>query len=46
MTYQEYKDTCEENGDIPCVDQAGHKWVVSDEDDNVCYCEKCGCSEY
>lgn len=34
------------NGDIPCVDADGHIWVVNDEDENICYCEKCGCYEY
>jgi hypothetical protein len=32
--------------DIPCIDKQGHDWVVSDENENVCYCAKCGCMEY
>lgn len=34
------------NGGIPCVDSAGHDWVVNDDDENICYCCKCGCCEY
>lgn len=34
------------NGDEPCIDQHGHKFVVSDDDENICYCERCGCGEY
>lgn len=34
------------NGDVPCLDPSGHEWTVSDEDENVCYCSKCGCGEY
>lgn len=29
-----------------CTDSRGHKWVVSDENENYCYCERCGCCEY
>lgn len=38
-----YVNQCNENGDVPCADPAGHAWVISDEDENYCYCEKCGC---
>jgi hypothetical protein len=32
---------------VPCVDGTeNHKFVVSDENENVCYCERCGCIEY
>lgn len=43
---REYEEECYENGDVPCTDPAGHVWAVSDEDENYCYCEKCGCVEY
>ena len=36
----------EDPEEVPCIDKAGHEWVVSDENENVCYCEKCGCMEY
>jgi hypothetical protein len=32
--------------EIECDDPRGHKWVVSDENENICYCERCGCGEY
>jgi hypothetical protein len=33
--------------EVPCVDGTdSHKWVTSDEDENICYCEICGCREY
>lgn len=41
-----YREECYENGDVPCNDPEGHVWAVSDENDNYCYCEKCGCCEY
>lgn len=44
--YDAYQEECCEHGDVPCSDPAGHVWVVSDEDENYCYCEKCGCCEY
>jgi hypothetical protein len=32
---------------VPCMDGTeNHKFVVSDENENVCYCERCGCMEY
>lgn len=31
---------------VPCTDPGGHIWVVSDEDDDYCYCSNCGCMEY
>jgi fructose-1,6-bisphosphatase len=32
---------------IPCMDGTeNHKFVVSEENENVCYCERCGCIEY
>ena len=32
---------------VPCVDGTeSHEWVVSDENENVCYCSRCGCMEY
>jgi hypothetical protein len=32
---------------VPCMDGTeNHKFVVSDENENVCYCERCGCIEY
>lgn len=32
---------------VPCIDKTeNHKWVVSDENENICYCERCGCMEY
>jgi hypothetical protein len=32
---------------VPCVDGTeNHKFVVSEENENVCYCERCGCIEY
>ena len=32
---------------VPCVDNTeNHIWVVSDEDENICYCERCGTLEY
>jgi hypothetical protein len=41
-----YREECYENGEVPCDDPAHHVWAVSDENDNYCYCEKCGCCEY
>ena len=41
-----YREECYEHGDVPCTDPAGHVWAVSDENENYCYCEKCGCVEY
>jgi len=33
--------------EVPCIDGTGdHEWVVSDEDENYCYCSRCGCGEY
>jgi hypothetical protein len=32
---------------VPCVDGTeNHEWVISDEDENICYCSRCGCLEY
>jgi hypothetical protein len=44
--YADYEQECYESGEVPCIDTHGHSWTVSDEDDNICYCNKCGCSEY
>jgi hypothetical protein len=41
--YCDYEDGAD---DMPCLSKSGHKWVVSDESENVCYCENCGCLEY
>lgn len=41
-----YIAECHENGEIPCCDPEHHVWAVSDDNENYCYCEKCGCSEY
>jgi hypothetical protein len=41
-----YREKCNENGEVACVDPEHHVWAVSDEDDNYCYCERCGCVEY
>ncbi len=35
-----------ENGEEPCIDARGHSWTVSDENEELCYCSKCGCYEY
>lgn len=43
---EEYQLECVESGEVPCIDVKHHAWVVSDENENVCYCEKCGCAEY
>jgi hypothetical protein len=48
---REYKDEKQELVDaeivVPCVDGTeNHKFVISDENENVCYCERCGCVEY
>lgn len=33
--------------EVPCIDgKESHVWVVSDENENICYCERCGCHEY
>ena len=33
--------------DVACIDGTErHDWIVSDEDENVVYCSRCGCSEY
>jgi hypothetical protein len=33
--------------EVACVDGTeNHEWVVSDEDENVCYCSRCGTCEY
>lgn len=44
--FEAYKERCYEDGEVPCNDTGHHKWVISDENENHCYCEKCGCSEY
>lgn len=32
---------------VPCIDGTeAHEWIVSDEDENICYCTRCGCMEY
>ena len=41
-----YVEQCYRDGEIPCVSMDHHRWVVSDEDDNVVYCKRCGCAEY
>lgn len=41
-----YREECNENGEVACTDPEHHVWAVSDENDNYCYCEKCGCCEY
>lgn len=38
--------TYDEDGEVICSDPGGHSWVISDENENVCYCENCGCYEY
>lgn len=38
--------TYTEDGDVLCSDPRGHAWVVSDENENYCYCERCGVAEY
>lgn len=38
--------TYDEDGEIICGDPRGHSWAVSDENENVCYCSRCGCAEY
>lgn len=30
----------------PCTAPGGHSWVISDGDENHCYCEQCGTVEY
>ena len=40
---------CDEGNEVlvPCVDKTeNHEWVVSDENENICYCSRCGCCEY
>lgn len=32
--------------EVPCIDRQGHRWTVSDENENVCYCSRCGVPEY
>ena len=33
--------------EVPCIDGTeNHQWVISDDDENVCYCCRCGCCEY
>lgn len=46
MTMEEYEMQCHENGEPPCNTIYGHEFVVSDEDENYCYCENCGCVEF
>lgn len=36
----------DDNSEPRCSDPRGHKFVISDEDENYCYCERCGCIEY
>lgn len=36
----------DEEDEVPCIDKQGHIFVVSDENENICYCERCGCLEY
>lgn len=45
-TQDKYEEDCHENGEVPCIDNKHHKWVVSDENENICYCERCGTPEY
>lgn len=42
----DWKCIASADGEIPCIDSRGHSWVVSDENENICYCDKCGCMEY
>ena len=44
--YTAYVEKCHEDGEVPCSDIEGHVWVTSDENENDCYCEKCGTREY
>lgn len=38
---------CDEDPEVPCVDGTEqHEWVTSDEDENYCYCSRCGSGEY
>lgn len=41
-----YREECHEQGEVPCVTPAHHSWVVSDENEEVAYCQWCGCCEY
>ena len=41
-----WKTELYEAGEIPCLDQSGHRWAISDENENVAYCSRCGCGEY
>lgn len=41
-----FSDDWDDSGEPECTDKRGHKWVVSDENDDVCYCERCGSSEF
>jgi hypothetical protein len=37
----------EEEVIVPCIDGTEkHEWVVSGEDENICYCSRCGSMEY
>lgn len=36
----------EGDGGPRCSDPRGHKFIVSDENEEHCYCERCGCLEY
>ena len=32
---------------VPCIDGTeNHRWAMSDDNENVCYCSRCGCCEY
>ena len=43
----DYDHEEEDYSDEPkCSDPRGHRFVVSDEDENYCYCERCGVCEY
>jgi len=33
--------------EVPCIDGTeNHEWVISDENDSVSYCSRCGVPEY
>ena len=42
----QYRFDCAENGEEPCIDPGHHRWVISDENEEIAYCSKCGCGEY
>jgi hypothetical protein len=43
----EERDDDEPPVEVPCIDgRDSHEWVVSDENENVCYCSRCGVPEF